>query len=310
MGKRIITVTLNPAFDVTYTLSELSVAKVNRVQSESREAAGTGINVAADLRALGEDAVAAGIAGSENLAPFLAQLGSRGIPARFVSTSGAIRTNTTLLCDGQTIKINTAGPGAGEKEIESLFELIRLLGREGDIAVFGGSLPVGVTSDMLCSLISRVSQLGMLIALDTDVLSAAQICALRPWVIKPNAYELSLILAREMTTEAELLDGCRELIAQGVGCVLLSNGERGVYLVTQDETLHARLPRVDEINSVGAGDASLAGFIAMSVRGKSNDECAACAAACGAAVVASQYCVISSAEEAERFMQDIIITRI
>ncbi len=296
MGK-VVTITLNPAFDTTLVLDGIHTDRINRPVSETKISAGKGINISESLSALGMDNIAAAIVGRDSLEAFRKPLDEKGIHCRFVIVDGEVRENLTLLADGNTVKINRAGNPLDKSAIERMKELIRDMWEDGDVVIFSGSIPDGIDDAAVDSLISYAGECGYRVVVDSENISAQRLMNLRPWMIKPNENELEILTGRSLCTEEEMLDECRKLTEAGIGQVLFTVGEKGLYLVTKDRIIRAVPPKTEEVNSVGAGDTSLAGFVYAFLTGKTEEECAVYAAACGCAVVASQLPYLTDMQE-------------
>ncbi len=285
---KVVTITLNPAFDTTLVLDGLHTERINRPVSESRISAGKGINISESLTALGFPNIAAAIVGRDSLEIFRKPLDEKGIHCRFVIVDGEVRENLTLLSEGKTIKINRAGQAADADAAERMKELIRDIWEEDDVIIFSGSVPEGISESEVDSLISYASECGYKVVIDSEAISAERLISLRPWLIKPNEHELELIVGRPLRDIDDMLAECGKMVENGIEKVILSLGKKGLYLIAKDKKIQAVPPETDEVNTVGAGDTALAGYVYAFLTGMTERECAACAAACGCAVVASK----------------------
>ncbi len=296
MGK-VVTITLNPAFDTTLTLNGIHTDRINRPLSETKISAGKGINISESLSVLGVDTIATALVGRDSLDTFRRPLDEKGLHCRFVIIDGAVRENLTLLADGSTVKINRAGSPADEEALCKLKELIRDMWEEGDVIVFSGSVPEGISDEETDSLISYAAECGYKVAVDSERISAERLTKLRPWLIKPNENELELIAGHPFESVDEMLVQCEKMVAEGIEQILLTLGDKGLYLITSKEKIHAVPPETAEVNTVGAGDTALAGYIYAYLMGKTPRESAAFSAACGCAVVASQLPYLTDTRE-------------
>lgn len=294
---KVVTITLNPAFDITLTLDGIHADKINRPISEMKISAGKGINISESLSALGFPTVAAAIVGRDSLEAFRRPLDEKGLHCRFVIVDGAVRENLTLLSEGSTVKINRAGNPIDAEAIERLKSLIRDMWEDGDVIVFSGSVPEGITDEQVDSLISYASECGYKVAVDSETISAERLIKLRPWLIKPNEHELRAISGQELKSVPELLSQCEYLVRSGVEQVLLTVGEQGLFLVAENKKISAVPPETTEVNTVGAGDTALAGYIYAYLTGMTPEDSAAFAAACGCAVVSSQLPYLTDTQE-------------
>ncbi len=301
---KVVTITLNPAFDTTLVLDGVHTDRINRPISESRISAGKGINISESLSVMEFPNIAAAIVGRDSLEAFRRPLDEKGIHCRFVITDGEVRENLTLLSEGNTIKINRAGHTADPDAVERMKELIRDIWEDNDIIVFSGSVPEGIGEDQVDSLISYASECGYKVVIDSEAISAERLVSLRPWLIKPNEHEIEIIVGHPIEGVDEMLSECRKLISDGIERILLTLGDKGLYLIDREETVHAVPPKTTEVNTVGAGDTALAGYIYAYLNGMTSRECAVCAAACGCAVVESQLPYLSDMQKATEIMKN------
>ncbi|CDF86052.1 1-phosphofructokinase [Pseudomonas knackmussii B13] len=257
---RILTLTLNPALDLTVRLPRLEPGEVNRSEAVMAQAAGKGLNVAQVLADLGHQLTVAGFLGADNAAAFDALFQRRGFRDGFVRVPGETRSNIKLAeHDGRVTDIN--GPGllvdAGAQEL-LLDELARLAAGQ-DIAVVSGSLPRGVDPQWLAELILRLKRLGLWVAFDSSGEALRHGLAAKPWLVKPNAEELAAVCG---PADAEGVDAqARQLQHGGIEHVVLSQGAEGVHWFAPDACLKSSPPRVQVASTVGAGDSLLAAML-------------------------------------------------
>jgi len=291
---RVICVGVNPAFDLTMTLDGLDGDRVNRVTHEHCRAAGKAANVACALAHGGINAGLVGFYGEDNAEEwrrlFLARSEDK-VPLHMITCPGAIRQNITLLAGGETVKINRCGCIVSEGDIIRLEDCLSSCAG-GDTgtktAVFTGSLSPGLTGERYVRLMTDAARRGLRIALDIDGLTREQLAEVSPWLYKPNAHELARLTGADADDDDGLVEQARLLAEDGVGVVLLTLGERGLAAVTAEGTYRI-LPRpVTAVNTVGAGDAALAAFVAAEAEGCSVEECARRAARSGEQAVTEQ----------------------
>ncbi|WP_326701358.1 1-phosphofructokinase [Streptomyces sp. NBC_01754] len=279
----ILTVTPNPSLDRTYELPALTRGAVLRATADRVDPGGKGINVSRAVAVAGHRTVAVAPLGGPEGALLARLLGEHGIEAAGVQITGSTRVNVTLVePDGTLTKVNAAGPEITAAEAEALLDAVRARSAATDWIACCGSLPRGLPPEWYAELVARSHHAGARIALDTS--GAALVAALRerPDVIKPNAEELAEAVGRPLATVGEAVKAAEELRARGARCVLASLGADGQLLVDGTGT-HYGSARVDAVRSnVGAGDASLAGFLAA---GGTGPAALAAAVAHGAAAV-------------------------
>jgi len=263
----IVTLTPSAAIDHTYLLSELVVGQVNRACSAHSELSGKGVNVGHAIALAGRRVSAVLALGQQDLA-FAEQVTS-GSHLRAVGVPGRTRINTTILDEhGHTTKINESPiPLADEHWRElcrvTLEEIERL---DADWLVLCGSIPTRAGSNELVpftDLLREAAALGTRVALDTSGAALDRAVADLGLVtlLKPNTHELAALVRRELRTIADVTAAAAELRALGVDTVYVSMGEDGALAVAEQGVWWARANVDTVVNSAGAGDASLAGFL-------------------------------------------------
>ncbi|MFC5695348.1 1-phosphofructokinase [Pseudomonas sp. GCM10022186] len=259
---RILSITLNPALDLTLRLDRLEPGEVNRSLAQASHAAGKGLNVAQVLADLGHGLTVSGFLGADNAEAFEALFSRRGFVDGFVRVPGETRSNIKLAeADGRITDINGPGPLVDAMAQVELLMRLDSLAPGHDLAVVAGSLPRGVEPYFLTDLITRLQGHGLKVALDTsgEALRAGLLAT--PWLIKPNTDELGQIGARDLTSvEAQHAEAI-QLRAQGIEHIVISQGAEGVSWFGLGLALHARPPKVKVASTVGAGDSLLAGMV-------------------------------------------------
>jgi len=261
----IVTLTPNPSLDRALDLDRLVLGEVNRADAVHVHPGGKGINVSRALVAQGVASLAVlpvgGVSG-EQLVTLLTEQGVRTLPVPVV---GPTRTNVTVVEHaGATTKINAPGTHLGLEEIDALLAAVeeQLAGRPRWL-VAAGSLPPG-TGDAFFVRVARLAdRYGVPLALDTSGVPLAR--AVRAGglaVVKPNDDELAELVGGEITTVGQVVEAAREVIAAGNGDVLVSLGAHGALLVTVTGTWWAGGPPLAAVSTVGAGDTTLAGYLA------------------------------------------------
>lgn len=285
---RVLCVGVNPAFDVTLTLDGLDDDRVNRVTHESRLAAGKAANVAAVLNGMDVETCLTGFFGRDTFDEWKTLFSCRADERILVPllTQGSTRQNITLLADGRTVKVNRAGDPVAAQDVQRLAEMIRSWLKRGDIAVFTGSIPRGMSREQYWELIRCASDMEARVVIDSDIITRDELLSLRPWLYKPNAHELAALCGADAGDEQKLTAQAKLLADGGVENILLTLGSRGLVLISRSETVRVPAGKVEAINTVGAGDAALAAYIAAYIRGDSTDICARKAAIAGEKAVA------------------------
>lgn len=258
----ILTLTLNPALDLTVRLACLEPGAVNRSETLLTHAAGKGVNVAQVLADLGHHVSVGGFLGAQNPQAFEALIASRGFGDAFIRVPGETRSNIKIAeQDGRVTDINAPGPLVSEQAQEQLLKLITVIGPEFDAVVVAGSLPRGVSPQWFQGLLETLKDLGLKVALDTSGQALRAGLKAAPWLIKPNTEELAEALDCPTQTVAQQALAAERLHAQGVEHVVVSHGADGVNWFSRSAALHGTPPKVSVASTVGAGDSLLAGML-------------------------------------------------
>jgi 1-phosphofructokinase len=278
----IITVTPSPSIDWTVNVDSFEFAAVNKVASKTREASGKGINVSVALHRNGIETKAVFPAGLDTGRFLVEELQAQGVEIAAVESGKDVRTNITLIVPGHSgTKINETGVELSPQVLEqtlagcrsALEDALRAQGNAPVMLAVCGSLPPGTPEDFHRSLIRLGKELGVPVIVDAsgDVLTAA--ISEEPYLIKPNVHELGHETGRTIRTLGDVVAAAQELRAKGVGAVLASLGGDGMVLVDAEGALYGRATGVKVVNTVGAGDASLAGFLAGLAKRGTREAC-------------------------------------
>ena len=278
---QIFTLTLNPAFDIHYELDTLTLGAEQYARAVRREAGGKGINTARALTVNGVANTAFAVLGADNGAAFEALLQQDGMTCRTVTVPGAIRENLTLHPDGQPetrISLNhfTVSPAV----LDTLYEQLTEMGQRGDLLSFAGRIPQGLTIEDVCTFLHRLRQYGFRLIVDCNSMTVRALSQIRPWLIKPNAAEL-----RTLCRVADPMTAARTLLRLGAAeQVLVTLGEDGALFCTEAHTQRILVPPLtNPLSTIGAGDSTVAGFMAAAARNLPRTEWPVHAAAWGTA---------------------------
>ncbi|MCC8344107.1 1-phosphofructokinase [Pseudomonas stutzeri] len=258
---RVLTVTLNPALDLTVQLPALRLGEVNRSDNLQVHAAGKGLNVAQVLADLGHQLTVTGFLGEANAQPFEQLFAARGFADEFVRVAGETRSNIKLAeADGRITDINGPGLEVGAAQRDELLARLERLVPGHELVVVAGSLPRGVEVPWFVELLQRLARLGARVALDTSGAALREGLALSPWLIKPNEEELAQARDLDPADAQALADEARRLNAR-IEHVVMSQGAAGVSWFSPAAAWHAQPPKVRVVSTVGAGDSLLAGML-------------------------------------------------
>ena len=259
---RILTLTLNPALDLSLRVGALRLGAVNRTESNRLDAAGKGINVARVLSRLGHEVTVSGLLGADNETAFVRAFATHTLRDAFIRVPGETRINAKLSeHDGRVTDLNGSGPEIPPPALEALrTRLEGLLGGLDAVAVCG-SLPPNVTPAWLAELITTLRARQVPVWLDTSGPALKAGMGARPTAVKPNETELAEWAGQPLTRLEERLQAAQRLNAGGIEEVLVSLGAEGVLWTGRGEVLVATPPQVPVISTVGAGDTLLAGTL-------------------------------------------------
>lgn len=259
---KILTLTLNPALDLTVELSRLDAGQVNRSEEMHTHAAGKGVNVAQVLADLGHQVTVSGFLGEDNLQAFETLFAKRGFVDAFIRVPGETRSNIKVAeQDGRITDINGPGPMVDATAQQALLDRLLQIAPGHDAVVVAGSLPRGVTAQWLRELIESLNALGLKVALDSSGEALRVALQASPWLIKPNTEELAHALGCEVVSPIAEAQAAARLHAQGIEHVVISHGADGVNWFSVGSALHATPPKVSVASTVGAGDSLLAGML-------------------------------------------------
>jgi tagatose 6-phosphate kinase len=287
----ILVVTLNPAVDVTYVVSGVDWAGVNRPVEVLTRPGGKGLNVAFTLRALGADVTVTGLAGGSTGAAIRAAVGAYDIKDVLTPIAGETRRTVTVV-DSQRAQVavfNEPGPTISAAELAAFETGYAAVLPGVEIVVLTGSLPPGADLGAYATLIDRAARAGIPAVLDAggDVLRRG--AAAGPAIVKPNLAELEDAAGRLLRDQAGRPDllavaaAARELLAIGAQAVVVSLGSDGLLALSGDGCWHLDAADVAVSNPTGAGDAVVAGLALGLVRGWTWPDRLRHAAALGAA---------------------------
>lgn len=259
---KILTLTLNPALDLTVELSRLDAGQVNRSEEMHTHAAGKGVNVAQVLADLGHQVTVSGFLGEDNQQAFETLFAKRGFVDAFIRVPGETRSNIKVAeQDGRITDINGPGPVVDATAQQALLDRLQQIAPGHDAVVVAGSLPRGVTAQWLRELIEKLNALGLKVALDSSGEALRAALQASPWLIKPNTEELAHALGCEVVSPIAEAQAAARLHGQGIEHVVISHGADGVNWFSVGSALHASPPKVSVASTVGAGDSLLAGML-------------------------------------------------
>jgi 1-phosphofructokinase family hexose kinase len=265
----ILTVTPNPALDMTWRVDVLTPGATHRAPTGAARAGGKGLNVARVLHAQGNDVLALTTVGGSTGTEFEAELQASGVPHRLIRVDAPTRRSIAIVdhTRGETTILNELGAALAPAETAMLAATASRLGRTAQAVAISGSLPPGFGPENLGALVGELIGGGIPVVVDTSgagLLAAARAGA---YALKPNHEEL-----QAATGHADPLEGARNLLALGARVVVVSLGRDGIVVIDRTHVpLRAHLSRALHGNATGAGDAAVAAIAATLATGTSLD---------------------------------------
>lgn len=274
----VYTLTLNPSLDYVISVDNFETGKINRTAGEVIYPGGKGLNVSIVLNNLGYKSTALGfLAGyiGENIDNLISK---EGINTSFIYVNdGLSRINIKLrsysksennpeesqqygICE--ETEINGKGPSIKPEDIKKLYEVLNHL-TDGDILILAGSIPAGLPKTIYKDICDYLKDKNVKIVVDAEGQLLTEVLSYKPFLIKPNHHELSKIFEADIRTKNEAIIYAKKLQESGARNVIVSMAEKGAVMVTETGlALELDAPKGTVINSVGAGDSMVAGFIA------------------------------------------------
>ena len=261
----IYTVTFNPSLDYIIRVDNLTLGKINRVTYENILPGGKGINVSIVLKNLGHDNTALGFTAGFTGREIAAEMEQYGVTCDFIEVKNGMSRINVKVKSNEESEINGLGPDIQQADIDALFAKLDTL-KEGDYLVIAGSVPSTLPADMYERIMSRLDGRGINIAVDAERDLLTRVLKYHPFVIKPNNHELGEIFGVTLATKDEVVPYAKKLQEQGARNVLISMaGEGAVFVSEEGEVVKSEAPKGTLVNSVGAGDSMVAGFVAGTI---------------------------------------------
>ncbi|MDO4618855.1 MAG: 1-phosphofructokinase [Clostridia bacterium] len=258
----IYTVTLNPSLDYYINVGDLKIGETNRSKGEEVVYGGKGINVSVMLTRLGIPNIAMGFAAGFTGKKLLELLSKEDVHTDFVILDeGNTRINVKI--KGKDItEINAGGPKVSDDKLLEFKDKLKML-KDGDTFVLSGTIPGSMPSNIYEEIVSIVSKKNVNIVIDATKEVLEPCLKFAPFLIKPNKSELEEIVGRRLDTIDEAVEAARMLVSHGARNVLASLGKDGAILLSEEgEVYYKEAVGGKAVNTVGAGDSMIAGFLA------------------------------------------------
>ncbi|BCN32135.1 1-phosphofructokinase [Anaeromicropila herbilytica] len=258
----IYTVTFNPSLDYIVEVKDFKQGVVNRTNDEHIFPGGKGINVSIVLKNLGFDSVALGFTAGFTGIEIEEKVKAHGCNTDFIRLeSGLSRINVKLKSNEES-EINGQGPSISKESLDKLMVKLEALTEE-DILVLAGSIPTSLPEDIYENILKRLADKNIRVVVDATKDLLLNVLKYHPFLIKPNNHELGEMFGVTLKTNEEIITYAKKLKDMGARNVLISMAGDGAILLTEDgREYFSKVPKGTVVNSVGAGDSMVAGFIA------------------------------------------------
>lgn len=312
---KFITVTANPAIDLTVHAPDWQRGEVNRGRHIDKTAGGKGISVAINLSDAGEeDVIVTGWMGDKNDSTFVESFVEHKVKDEFIRIPGDTRRCIKIIDDnnGETTDINLPGLEIPANAIAKLNDYLEKTVTADSILVMGGSLPPGVEKDYYAKAVAKYRDKCRYVVVDTSgkALTALMNAEVLPHVVKPNIHELEELCGHELEDDVHIVEQARKFVERGVELAVVSMGSRGAWFVSQTQAIHASPPRVKVMSTVGAGDAMVAGVVRGMALGQDLETIARTSTAYSAGNIQHMGVALPPPEVIERLMKRVMISQL
>ena len=258
----IYTITFNPALDYIMVVPSCRSGEVNRTESEKIMAGGKGINVSIVLNNRGVENTALGFISGFTGGAIKNILADMNCKTDFIKLdNGFSRINVKIKSDTET-EINGQGPDISDGAVKKLYEKLDSL-NDGDTLVLAGSIPSSLSDSIYCEIMDYLKDKKLNIVVDATKDLLVNVLKYKPFLVKPNNHEIGEIFGVELKTRNEVVPYAKKMQEMGAKNVLVSMaGEGAVFVGENGEVYESEAPKGKLVNSTGAGDSMVAGFLA------------------------------------------------
>ena len=307
---KIITITLNPAFDVHCRIDSFVPFHENLATVTERDAGGKGVNISRALSANGTPNLAFLVLGEENASDFTQCLAKENIKTRGILVSGRIRENITIHeSNARETRISFSGFSINKSLLNNIEREILSILKKEDFVTFTGRVPNGINMEDVTSFLKKMKDAGAKIILDSRSFEKQDILQVKPWLIKPNQEEISHYSGTDIQSKDEAISAAIALKDAGIDNVLISLGEQGAILVCSDGIFEASAPKIQVLSTIGAGDSSIAGFLTVASQGGSAADCLKTAVAYGSAACLQKGTQAPDGDDIQKMIREITVTK-
>ena len=264
----IYTITFNPALDYISQVDNFEVGQINRTKTEKILPGGKGLNVSIVLKNLGLESTALGFIGGFTGEELQKRIETKGIKTDFIKVKNGITRINVKISSNKETALNGNGPEISEDDVQELLEKIENIKKE-DIVIIAGNVPKGINNNIYEIICVNLERNGVTFIVDATKELLINILKYKPFLIKPNKEELEETFKVKINTKEDIITYAKKMQLMGAQNVLVSLGEDGAILITLDnQVLQSDAPKGKVLNTVGAGDSMVAGFLAGYIESK------------------------------------------
>lgn len=301
------TVTINPSLDRYYEIDGIVTNGLNRVQEQKDFPGGKGINIARVLNELESCATVYGFIGGQNGDTLLASCSE--LNTQFIRIAKNTRINHKFRdrINNTITEFNEFGPDVTSKEFMILEHCLSRDIQANDWCILGGSAPKGLDDDVYVKLMAIIRHRQGKVMVSCDMPWIKPALESLPDVVKVNLHELERLAMMKFESLKEIKRYCQEWVTRGVGLFIVSMGSEGALFVNEEKTVYCPSVEVPVVNTVGAGDAMLAGIVYALKQEKTIEALASFAIACSTAAVARDEIAVGNMEEVNRYETQVVL---
>ena len=258
----IYTITFNPALDYISQVENFEIGKINRTKTEKILPGGKGLNVSTVLKNIGIESTALGFIAGFTGEELKRSIEEKGIKTDFIKVEKGITRINVKISSNEETALNGNGPEITEEDINKLLEKIEKITKE-DMVILAGNIPRCINNDIYEIICKTLEKNNVTFVVDATKELLMNVLKYKPFLIKPNKEELEETFKEKIETKEEIIVHAKKLQQMGAQNVLISLGGEGAILVTTEgKEYYSKAPKGKVLNTVGAGDSMVAGFIA------------------------------------------------
>lgn len=304
----IVSLSLNPAIDLTYEINHLTHDQKSRATSTSYDPGGTGINVGRALEKLNAHSYTCCIIAGK-MGEFLNSMMKQELDNSYcLKVEGETRINTTILQQSPSYQyeINATGPTITPHQLDQIVNQFLTLCGQG-IGILTGSLPLGISENTYRNINTKLQKQGGHCIIDAPVAVMKKTLSSNPFLIKPNLHELEILTGKILNNIDQIATEARQLVQQGVTNVCVSLGEDGAILTDSDNSYYCKSPDITTHSTVGAGDSMVAGLAYGFTHKQSPEQTLKLAVACGAGTAQQPGTQLFKVKELDQLVKQISV---